>query len=344
MIIKLMKLRYLGIVILLLSVISLAFIYGRKTLTHEQARIQEKTTGMTSEEAKQKIPQSAAKDAGVGVEKQLTENGSPDKGPADKKRGGNLDSAVRRHVSNPVADAASSAVNLPIADMKKGPASQSAIAKALETQPHTTGISTAKQDLCPAVIKEMKGGNSLSELTRDKIRDGYDVCSVIRCSLQTGAPPQQVMAAAREAGISSDVVSRCSINSCAEFSGLFAGDETCAIIRNDIVKGSDPEKVTKDKISSGAGACAVIQCGLASGADPKLVFAGATEAGMTLDVISRCSLNACAESAWVSEALQTLGMVTQAESELSTDTDNLPGSSKRARVERKRRHLSPFAF
>jgi hypothetical protein len=333
-----MKLRYLGIVILFLSVISLAIIYGRKTLIHEQPLIQEKTLGITSEEAKQEIPQSAAKDVVGNVEKQLTENGSPDKGRTENKKGIiTLDSAVRQQVSNPVADPASSAVDLPGADIKRGTTGQPAISEALGTQPHATGINTARQDLCPAVIKEIKGGTPLSEITRDKIRDGYDACSVIRCSLQAGTRPQQVMAAAREAGISSDVVSRCSINAYAEFSGLFAGNETCAIIRNDITKGADPRKVMRDKIRSGAGACTVIQCGLASGADPKQVFAGATEAGLTSDVISRCSINAGAEPAWVSEALQNLGMHVALEDEFIPIETDLPGSAKG-------RFLSPSSF
>jgi hypothetical protein len=331
-----MKLRYLGIVILFLSVISLAIIFGRKTLIHEQPLIPEKTTGMTSEEAKQEIPQSSAKDAGVGVEKQLTGNGSPDKGRTEKEKGKTPDSAVRRHVST-AADATSSAADLPISDMKKGTTGQPAIAEALETQPPAAGISTAKQDLCSAVIKEIKGGNALSEIIRDKIRGGYDVDSVIRCSLQAGASPQQVMAAAREAGISSDVVSRSSIKACAEFSGLFAGNEICTIIRNDITKGADPRKVTRDKISSGAGACTVIQCGLASGADPIQVFAGATEAGITSDVISRCSLNACADPIWVSEALQKIGMYVALEDEFIPIETDLPGSPKG-------RLLSPSSF
>ena len=181
-------------------------------------------------------------------------------------------------------------------------------AVAAPIEDHSTHSASTGAEFCNQVRKDISTGLDAKKVTRDAIRGGQNACPVIQCAISAGGHPQRIIAGAKEAGASSDLVSGCAVDACAVTTRLFESHNFCAVIRDDLAKAQDPRKIVREKIGGGNRICPVIQCAIASGTALREVFAGAKEAGVTSDVISRCSLDACVDPARVAAVEQDLGI------------------------------------
>lgn len=77
----------------------------------------------------------------------------------------------------------------------------------------TQQLSLSK-DICSAVKTSISEGNNTKETVKIAINMGHGACYclVMKCSFDVGASLEQIIFGAMEAGISSDVISRCAVD------------------------------------------------------------------------------------------------------------------------------------
>jgi hypothetical protein len=71
-------------------------------------------------------------------------------------------------------------------------------------------------EVCRAIKQEVEGGKDAARVTLEKIRQGHQACTVLKCSVAAGADLDGVIKAAREAKVSDDIISRCCVDGCAD--------------------------------------------------------------------------------------------------------------------------------
>jgi hypothetical protein len=74
----------------------------------------------------------------------------------------------------------------------------------------------SNNNLCSIMKSDIAKGLDPRKVIRDKIRGGNNACSAIQCAIASGTDLRQVFAGAKEAGITSDILSRCSLNACVD--------------------------------------------------------------------------------------------------------------------------------
>ena len=70
--------------------------------------------------------------------------------------------------------------------------------------------------VCKAIKQEVERGKDAAIVTLEKIRQGHQACTVLKCSVAAGADLDAVIRAAREAKVSDDIISRCCVDGCAD--------------------------------------------------------------------------------------------------------------------------------
>lgn len=71
-------------------------------------------------------------------------------------------------------------------------------------------------EVCKLIKQEVDKGKDAAILTLEKLRQGHQACTVIKCAVAAGADLDAVIRAAREAKVSDDIISRCSMDGCAD--------------------------------------------------------------------------------------------------------------------------------
>lgn len=70
--------------------------------------------------------------------------------------------------------------------------------------------------VCKEIKQEVEKGKDAAVLTLEKLRQGYQACTVLKCAVAAGADLDGVIRAARDAKVSDDIISRCCIDGCAD--------------------------------------------------------------------------------------------------------------------------------
>jgi len=70
--------------------------------------------------------------------------------------------------------------------------------------------------VCKEIKREVERGKDAAAVTLEKLRQGYQACTVVKCAVAAGADLNGVIRAARELKVPDDVISRCSIDGCAD--------------------------------------------------------------------------------------------------------------------------------
>lgn len=71
-------------------------------------------------------------------------------------------------------------------------------------------------EVCKLIKQEVEKGKDAAVLTLEKLRQGHEACTVIKCAVAAGADLDAVIRAAREAKVPDDIISRCSVDGCAD--------------------------------------------------------------------------------------------------------------------------------
>lgn len=71
-------------------------------------------------------------------------------------------------------------------------------------------------EVCKLIKQEVERGKDAAILTLEKLRQGHQACTVIKCAVAAGADLDAVIRAAREARVSDDIISRCCMDGCAD--------------------------------------------------------------------------------------------------------------------------------
>lgn len=73
--------------------------------------------------------------------------------------------------------------------------------------------------VCAAIGEQVKKSANIKKLVKTSIQMGYAACPIIKCSVEGNGNLEQIITGALEAGVSSDVCSRCAL-----IAGATAGD------------------------------------------------------------------------------------------------------------------------
>jgi hypothetical protein len=73
-----------------------------------------------------------------------------------------------------------------------------------------------QKDICPVIKETILEGQSSKDCTKVSIQLGHDACLVIKCAIEAKGQIDQVIAGAVEAGVTSDVSSRCAVDAGAD--------------------------------------------------------------------------------------------------------------------------------
>jgi len=71
-------------------------------------------------------------------------------------------------------------------------------------------------EVCRLIKQEVEKGKDAAMLTLEKIRQGHQACTVLKCAVAAGADLDAVIKAARQAKVSDDIISRCCMDGCAD--------------------------------------------------------------------------------------------------------------------------------
>ncbi|MDP2157042.1 MAG: hypothetical protein Q8K68_04970 [Nitrospirota bacterium] len=71
-------------------------------------------------------------------------------------------------------------------------------------------------EVCKLIKQEVEKGKDPAILTLEKLRQGYQSCTVLKCAVAAGADLDVVIRAARQAKVSNDIISRCCMDGCAD--------------------------------------------------------------------------------------------------------------------------------
>jgi len=71
-------------------------------------------------------------------------------------------------------------------------------------------------EVCRSIRQEVEKGKDAAVVTLEKLRQGYQACTVLKCAVASGADLDGVIRAAREAKVSDDIISRCCVDGCAD--------------------------------------------------------------------------------------------------------------------------------
>jgi len=71
-------------------------------------------------------------------------------------------------------------------------------------------------EVCKQIKREVESGKDAAMVTLEKLRQGYQSCTVLKCAVAAGADLDAVIRAAREAKVSDDIISRCCVDGCAD--------------------------------------------------------------------------------------------------------------------------------
>jgi hypothetical protein len=71
-------------------------------------------------------------------------------------------------------------------------------------------------EVCRSIKLEVDRGRDAATVILEKLRQGYPSCTVIKCAVAAGADLDAVIRAAREAKVFDDIISRCSVDGCAD--------------------------------------------------------------------------------------------------------------------------------
>lgn len=71
-------------------------------------------------------------------------------------------------------------------------------------------------EVCKVIKQEVEKGRDAAVLTLEKLRQGHQACTVLKCAVAAGADLDAVIRAAREAKVSDDIISRCCVDGCAD--------------------------------------------------------------------------------------------------------------------------------
>ncbi|MBI5076238.1 MAG: hypothetical protein HZB62_13880 [Nitrospirae bacterium] len=71
-------------------------------------------------------------------------------------------------------------------------------------------------EVCKQIKREVASGKDAAAVTLEKLRQGYQACIVLKCTVAAGADLDGVIKAARDAKVSDDIISRCCMDGCAD--------------------------------------------------------------------------------------------------------------------------------
>ncbi len=71
-------------------------------------------------------------------------------------------------------------------------------------------------EVCKVIKQEVEKGKDAAILTLEKLRQGHQACTVLKCAVASGADLDAVIRAARDAKVSDDIISRCCMDGCAD--------------------------------------------------------------------------------------------------------------------------------
>ena len=87
----------------------------------------------------------------------------------------------------------------------------------------------ADSGTCSLIRDEITKGQDPRKVVRTRIGGGNSACSVIKCSVASGIELREVFAGAKEAGVTSDVISRCALDACVDPSRVAAVEQDLGI-------------------------------------------------------------------------------------------------------------------
>jgi len=70
--------------------------------------------------------------------------------------------------------------------------------------------------VCKEIKQEIKTGKDAAVVTLEKLRQGHQACTVLKCAVAAGADLDGVIRTARETKVSDDIISRCCMDGCAD--------------------------------------------------------------------------------------------------------------------------------
>ncbi|MBI5848193.1 MAG: hypothetical protein HZB31_09650 [Nitrospirae bacterium] len=70
--------------------------------------------------------------------------------------------------------------------------------------------------VCRSIKQDVEKGRDAAVVTLEKLRQGYQSCTVLKCAVASGADLDSVIRAAHEANVSDDIISRCCMDGCAD--------------------------------------------------------------------------------------------------------------------------------
>ncbi len=71
-------------------------------------------------------------------------------------------------------------------------------------------------EVCKLIKREVESGKDAAMVTLEKLRQGYQACTILKCAVAAGADLDAVIRAARDAKVSDDIISRCCMDGCAD--------------------------------------------------------------------------------------------------------------------------------
>lgn len=71
-------------------------------------------------------------------------------------------------------------------------------------------------EVCKQIKREVTGGKDAATVALEKLRQGYQACTVLKCAVAAGADLDAVIRAARDTKVSDDIISRCCVDGCAD--------------------------------------------------------------------------------------------------------------------------------
>ena len=71
-------------------------------------------------------------------------------------------------------------------------------------------------EVCRSIKQEVEKGRDAAVVTLEKLRQGHQACTVLKCAVASGADLDAVIRAARETKVSDDIISRCCVDGCAD--------------------------------------------------------------------------------------------------------------------------------
>lgn len=71
-------------------------------------------------------------------------------------------------------------------------------------------------EVCRIIRQDVAQGRDAAVVVLEKLRQGYQACTVLKCATAAGADLDDVIRAARDSNVSDDVISRCCVDGCAD--------------------------------------------------------------------------------------------------------------------------------